>query len=358
MTPFFEQDDKVLNSQLLVILLVDIAKQRGVHPDKLLKGTKLFYADLFKEKKAISQQQFAKLINNTTKLLNHADIPFLLGSRLFPTQLEQMGAILMNARNLLDMLRIIRCYQQQIFPYMFVTQKQHNQHHHLFFNHAISHEQPRYQQFMFEFLASLLVCAVKWRLKEMPKFQIIFPYAQPEHIEQYQAYLGNNYHFITTTSSSLFFNETAKQLNYLYVSIASDILLKPFAEYNSAIKRHYINQLSNLETRVGLIQYVQGLIAKNIAQKAPVNLDYIANAMHMSTATLKRKLASHNTSYQQLLDHYRQQQAIFQLSQQGLSNDKVADALNFSDTTNFRRSFKRWTGVTPSALKQSFASIK
>ena len=46
MKPFFEQHDKVLKPQLLIILLVELAKQRGVHSDKLLKGTKLFHQDL------------------------------------------------------------------------------------------------------------------------------------------------------------------------------------------------------------------------------------------------------------------------------------------------------------------------
>lgn len=357
MKAFFEQDDKVLNSQSLVILLVDIAKQRGVHPDKLLKGTKLFYTDLFKQKVNISQRQFVKLINNTIKLVNQADIPFLLGSRLFPTQLEQVGAVLMNTHNLLDMLRVIRCYQQHIFPYMFMVQKQHQQQHHFFFNHAISNEQTTYQQFMCEFLSSLLVSAIKWRLKKLPPLCITFPYAQPAHIEQYQAYLPNCYQFMPKAQQTLIAT-SVQQLTTLNISIASHWLLEPFTDYNRAIKRHYINQLSSTSQQGGLIQCVLMLIAKTIEQKNTLSLEYIAKRLHISVATLKRKLANHNTSYQQLLDHYRQQQAVFQLTKQGLSNEIVADALNFSDITNFRRSFKRWTGLTPTALKQYFNAFQ
>ena len=32
------------------------------------------------------------------------------------------------------------------------------------------------------------------------------------------------------------------------------------------------------------------------------------------------------------------------------SNDEVAQRLGFNDITNFRRSFKRWTGRVPSEL--------
>ena len=88
-------------------------------------------------------------------------------------------------------------------------------------------------------------------------------------------------------------------------------------------------------------------------EKGEVTLENVAIALNISTATLKRKLASHNTSYQQLLDLYRKQQAIFLLTELGHSNEKVAYALKFSDITNFRRSFKRWTGLTPNALKEA-----
>lgn len=33
------------------------------------------------------------------------------------------------------------------------------------------------------------------------------------------------------------------------------------------------------------------------------------------------------------------------------SNEEVAEYLRFTDTTNFRRSFKRWTGLVPSAVR-------
>ena len=36
----------------------------------------------------------------------------------------------------------------------------------------------------------------------------------------------------------------------------------------------------------------------------------------------------------------------------GYSNEEVAAYLQFNDSTNFRRSFKRWTGLSPSALRQ------
>lgn len=102
---------------------------------------------------------------------------------------------------------------------------------------------------------------------------------------------------------------------------------------------------------VGLLQWLNQLIEQQIQQHGLASLEHTAEQMEMSVATIKRKLSQHNTSFQRLLDQHRQQQAIFKLTEQGLSNEQVAEQLNFNDPTNFRRAIKRWTGLTPSALK-------
>ena len=140
MKPYFEKDDKVIKDKTLILLLLDLAKQRGIHPDKLLKGSKLFKDDLAKPHLAISQSQFAKLIINTRKLINSPEIPFILGSRLFPTQLGKIGLALSNTRNIEGMLRVIKCYQSYIFPFMFMQERHHKQKRYLIFNHAITIE--------------------------------------------------------------------------------------------------------------------------------------------------------------------------------------------------------------------------
>lgn len=44
--------------------------------------------------------------------------------------------------------------------------------------------------------------------------------------------------------------------------------------------------------------------------------------------------------------------ALYLYQVKGFSNEEVAQYLNFNDTANFRRSFKRWTGSTPNLIRQ------
>jgi AraC-like DNA-binding protein len=352
MKPYFEQNDKVIKDKTLIILLVDIAKQRGVHPDKLLKGTRLFEHDLAKPQLGISQNQFTKLIMNTRKLIKNPDIPFILGSRLFPIQLGQIGLALSNTQNIEDMLRIIKCYQCHIFPFMFIHEKRHNNNRYLIFNHAITIENEAYHMFMCELLTSVITSAIKWRMNDLPSIKIKFSYSQPEYTEQYQAYLGSSFSFSAIEKQNVFSLKKSCHLG-VQIAISNDELKKPFMESNQVIKRYHLNQIKNDNASLGIIQFIIQNIDKYF-ENGEVTLENIALTLNVSPATLKRKLASHNTSYQKLLDLYRQQQAVFLLTELNLSNQKVAKSLNFSDITNFRRSFKRWTGTTPNALKMAF----
>jgi AraC-like DNA-binding protein len=71
----------------------------------------------------------------------------------------------------------------------------------------------------------------------------------------------------------------------------------------------------------------------------------------MSESTLQRRLANEGCRYQQLLDQVRYRLAKEYLVGTTLPVAEIACLLGFSDTTNFRRAFKRWSHGTPSVLR-------
>ena len=105
----------------------------------------------------------------------------------------------------------------------------------------------------------------------------------------------------------------------------------------------------------GLITAIKLRIRERVwdREEKPVTLTEIADDFDMSPATLKRKLHKHHTSFQQLLDDIRKQAAIHLITRHGMNNQEVASYLQFHDVRNFRRAFKRWTGVTPTGIKCS-----
>lgn len=339
MKTYFEHSDKAINAQLLVILLVELAKQRGVQADKLLKGTKLFQQDLAKPQLRIAHQQFVKLISNSLKYLPQADVPFLLGSRLFPMYLGAIGQALKHTRNIESMIRLVTCKQLAIFPFMFMRSAATKQHKYLLFNQAISNESLEYQRFMTEMLVSVLVSIAKQKNIPVSRIECKFPYEKPNHIEQYQAYLPIAYRFS---------NAAEPPFSSLQVKFDLGLVKTELADSNPVLTAHYLKQITRERQSVGFLQFMMQRLYEQLANRGDISLEWLAEQLGYSAATLKRKLASHGTSYQQLIDSMRQQTAVFLLTEQGFNNEKIAHELKFSDITNFRRSFKRWTGMTPS----------
>jgi AraC-like DNA-binding protein len=74
----------------------------------------------------------------------------------------------------------------------------------------------------------------------------------------------------------------------------------------------------------------------------------LAAMRHVSPRTLKRKLAAHGTSYQQLLDELRRDRALSLLDDETQSIARVAELLGYADPSNFNRAFRRWMGAAPS----------
>lgn len=101
------------------------------------------------------------------------------------------------------------------------------------------------------------------------------------------------------------------------------------------------------EVRPDVVVVVENLLASEVA-RAP-SLVEVAAELGISDRSLRRQLAASGTSFAALHDDVRRQRAV-DLLEQGTPVAVVADALGFSEPREFRRAFKRWSGVAPRTL--------
>ncbi|USD37642.1 AraC family transcriptional regulator [Ferrimonas sp. SCSIO 43195] len=76
-------------------------------------------------------------------------------------------------------------------------------------------------------------------------------------------------------------------------------------------------------------------------------LEQVAEALQLSSRTLRRRLSAIGTSYQKILNQVRCQLAIDRFQAGERCIDTIAEQLGFNETCNFRHAFKRWTGKAP-----------
>ncbi len=78
----------------------------------------------------------------------------------------------------------------------------------------------------------------------------------------------------------------------------------------------------------------------------------LAQSMHMSESSLRRRLQKENTSYQALKDEVRCEIAIDRLLNDSATIAELSEFLGFTEPSSFVRSFKGWTGYTPKNYRE------
>lgn len=95
---------------------------------------------------------------------------------------------------------------------------------------------------------------------------------------------------------------------------------------------------------------VAKLIDEAIADRRAIpSLEQAAKLEFCSGATLRRRLESEDTTFQQIKNDRRRAWAIVLLQTKRQSLEQVAEQLGFAEETAFRRAFKQWTGMPPVA---------
>ncbi len=80
----------------------------------------------------------------------------------------------------------------------------------------------------------------------------------------------------------------------------------------------------------------------------------VADTLHISPTTLRRRLRVDGTHCQSILDHIRRHRCTLQLEKRWLPGKCVAWELRYAEVNSFYRAFRRWTGHNYSDLKRLY----
>jgi len=107
------------------------------------------------------------------------------------------------------------------------------------------------------------------------------------------------------------------------------------------------SERASAEENAGLAERLRRVVEAELASGRP-NRDSIAARLHMSGSTLQRHLKKEgHGSFSDFLDSVRRDLALRYLRESSVTVGELALQLGFSDTSNFVRAFRKWTGMTP-----------
>lgn len=165
-------------------------------------------------------------------------------------------------------------------------------------------------------------------------------FAEPEHFERFRHLIHGTIRF-EQPENRMLFPSRALDLPLVSADAAALELARERCEH----------ELAQLGEGLHLIDSVRALVRRSEGEVPTA--EEVARRLHVSTRTLKRRLAEHNTSYSDVLSGVLRERAIALLDDPRLSVEDVAGRLGYSDVANFTRAFRRWTGRTPAAHRSS-----
>ncbi len=329
--------DKLIPAWLQPVVALDLLHARGVDLSTVLQGTALFVQDLPFAEHRLTAKHFDRLLANGDKLWPGKDYCFQLGHQLAEEGAGPLRTLMSEEPRLKEWVALVDRFNSLLTPSL--TTRVHavnEQDYFLLLNHVSQFNVP---EATLRTSVSLLTHALK-RSALKPTVQVFLQAPTPPDIELFHAHVPAQCHFNSP------FNGLRIQVE---PSTADDF--QPSLRYQVALRQ--CNELNPPK------HYLMAAMTAMLWQfnAEPVSLQFAAEQLQVSSATLKRRLKEAGCSFQQLSDSIRSERAVIELLLSGASVEQVGARLHFQDTSNFRRALKRWTGMTPSHLKAAYQEL-
>ncbi|HUA82146.1 MAG TPA: AraC family transcriptional regulator [Dyella sp.] len=132
-------------------------------------------------------------------------------------------------------------------------------------------------------------------------------------------------------------------------------LTHPLPGYNPLTSRQALalchQQLRGTSRSDEIVGSVERLLRSRLRDHP--RLTEVARTLHLSERSLRRKLADSGRIFREIHDRVRAERALELLHAGQLSVAEIGIELGFSDPREFRRAFKRWTGMPPQSARRS-----
>lgn len=316
--------------------LVDITKRFKVRAELLLRGTGIKPSQLERPSAVVPKSAFMTVVERALVLTGEPGLGFYHGLSLKLSSHGALGLLAMTSGTLRDAILVAERFmplraselrlQTRSEPDCLVIE-------------FSSRVPPQLQVFFSEGMFVMLTQVARALVGHPIAARCELPYPEPAHFRRFAHLLPEGVRFGASTNRIR-----------LPQSVLDEAVLTSDSVMARRVERECQRELAELRERASFLTTLRRHVRPE--QGDFPSLEELAERMHSSTRTLKRKLAQQGTSYRKLVDDLRRDRASELLRTSELPLDKVAASLGYSDTASFHRSFRRWFGrTTPSMYR-------
>jgi len=323
-----------------IAALVEVLAEQGIEPVDSLKGSGIEPDEIYDAAVLTSVRQYAAVCSNAVALSSDPATPFRTGSRLHLSAYGMYGYALMSCLSLRDYFRLGVKYHRLATPTLTIAWTEYPDRGVWTFPDAFASNQSReVQQFLLEQQFTQHVTHLQDVAgKSCPPVQANFAYPAPHYAAIYEEYL----------CCPCAFDQQACEL--IYDSAILDHKPQLAHLHTAALLQETCDRLiGQAKTSIGASGEVYQFLMRSPGEFP--SMEAVASAFNMTSRTLRRRLDAEGTSFVAIVDDVRRSLATEYLKTTRMSGDDIAMLLGFSDTANFRRALKRWTGKSLTELR-------
>ena len=123
------------------------------------------------------------------------------------------------------------------------------------------------------------------------------------------------------------------------------------AELLSLLAPQFEEELKRENADENFAERVRSAIQQKLTGRRPT-IEDIADALHISSRTLQRRLQDDGSNFQRVLEESRHQLARHYLNNSALELNEAAYLLGYEDGNSFVRAFRMWEGVPPATWRE------
>ncbi len=335
--------DVVVPSQILA-LLVDVAAEKGILEHQLLAGTGLRSGDLLQQNTFVNFDQSTAIWKNALQAYPDPGLGLTVGSRETLACWGLLGFAMMSRYDLVSALRMAAKYYQTGTGFLdldFIFADNHCE--------IIGFAPKPVGALLPTLVEELFSCvlAVFPTLTGVPlrPLKIEFSYFKPRYSHLYDKIFKCPLKFGGERNAMLLDNS--------YINLP--LVTASAATANLAEHLCRESLMKQSQDR-GTASIVRRMLLRSPGRYP--NMEMVAETIGISVRSLRRRLGDEGESFQSVFDDVRKQLSIAYLSESNMPCEEIAALVGFTENSNFRRAFKRWTNLSPTDYRKHLADLK
>lgn len=329
-------------SVLMVRILREECRARGVSDAELLAGCDLSEAQLADIRHRVPSERFAPLVTRALDLTRDDGLGLALGSRLPEQALQVVGYLMGSAPTLRKAYLDFQTYSRLLADNPTSALREEGELAHFELNCPIP-------ALRIERVANDWAVSLAYRIiascaqGNRGEIRVSVTHGPPPYVESYVRLFGHKVRF-DHHCNAVSFPRTWLDEPRIHGDVTTSEALRELAD----------RLLTNLRGATRLTDRARVVMGRN----ARLDVPGLAQELGFSESGLRRALANEGCSPSQLIDEARCRVACGQLTER-VSLKEVASAVGYSEPSSFYRAFKRWTGQSPSEFREhSKASVR